>query len=128
MKARRGISVIEVMVAITLLGMMATVHTVVTMRFALRNRIAAVGVHRASAMSAAVDLFTTMPYASLGAAEGCVDVTVPAQYPHERCLDLTAAAANVTRLEIIIRPSNTAFRPDTTYLDRSAPLGGGVFK
>lgn len=128
MKARRGVSVIEVLVAVTLLGMMATVHTAVTLQFALKNRIAAVGVNRAAAMSNAVDLFSTMPYASLSANAGCTTISVPARYEHQRCLTLSALAANVTRLRIIINPTNTAFRPDTTLLDRAAPLSTGVFQ
>ena len=52
MKSRRGISLIEVMVAVTLLGMIVTVHTMVTLQFAYRNRVAAAGVNRAAAMSA----------------------------------------------------------------------------
>ena len=41
-KSRRGVSLIEVMVALTLFGLIATVHTVATMRFGLRTRLSAV--------------------------------------------------------------------------------------
>ena len=67
MKQRKGISLIEVVVAVTLLGLIATVHTVVTLRYAVRNRTAAIGVDRATAISTAVDLYATMPFASLPA-------------------------------------------------------------
>ncbi len=128
MKSRRGISLIEVMVAMTLLGMMATVHTVVTMRFAVRNRIAAAGVNRAAAMSAAVDRFSTMPYTALATNTGCTTLAVPALYQHQRCILITALTTTVARVRIIILPTNTAFRPDTTWLDRAAPLSGSLFQ
>jgi prepilin-type N-terminal cleavage/methylation domain-containing protein len=127
MKSRRGISLIEILVAVTLMGMIATVHTVVTMRYALRNRIAAVGVNRAGALSSAVDLFTTMPFANLGANVGCATISTVPQYAHQRCVDATVVTPTVTQLRIIIRPSNTAFREDTAFVSRSAPTSSGPF-
>ncbi len=128
MKSRRGISLIEVMVAMTLLGMMATVHTMVTMRFALRNRIAAAGVNRTAAMSAAVDLYSTMPYTSLATNTGCTTLAVPALYQHQRCITMTSLTTTVVRVRIIILPNNTALRPDTTWVDRSVPPSGSIFQ
>lgn len=127
MKSRRGISLIEVMVAVTLLGMIVTVHTMVTLQFAYRNRVAAAGVNRAAAMSAAVDLFTTMPFSSLAANDGCTDIAVPAQYPHERCVTITSLSATTVRIQIVITPDNAALTADTRQLDRSAPMGSGPF-
>ena len=127
MKARRGISLIEVMVAVTLLGLMATVHTVVTMRYALRNRVAAVGVDRAAAISTAVDLFSTMPYASIASNTGCATITSQATYPHQRCVTIANPTQAITRVQIIIVPTNTAFRRDTVRVDRSLPPAGSIF-
>lgn len=127
MKNRRGISLVEVVVAVTLLGMMATVHTVVTMRFAVRNRVAAIGVNRAAALSNAVDLFTTMPYSAIATNTGCTTITLPAKYPHTRCVSTTAPAGVITRIQIIITPTNTAFRADTVSLDRAQPPAGSLF-
>jgi prepilin-type N-terminal cleavage/methylation domain-containing protein len=127
MKNRRGISLIEVMVAVSLLGMMATVHTVVTMRYAVRNRAAAIGVNRSTAISTAVDLFSTMPYSAVGTNTGCVTVSEPVAYPHQRCVTTTAPTSTITRVRIIIRPTNTAFRPDTLWVDRAAPPAGSLF-
>lgn len=127
MKNRRGISLIEVMVAVSLLGMMATVHTVVTMRYAVRNRVAAIGVNRATAISTAVDLFITMPYSAIATNTGCTTVSVPTAYAHDRCIAVTAPTSTITRVRIIIRPTNTAFRPDTVFVDRAAPPAGSLF-
>jgi prepilin-type N-terminal cleavage/methylation domain-containing protein len=127
MKARRGISLIEVMVAVTLLGMMATVHTIVTMRYAIRNRVAAVGVNRAAAISNAVDLFSTMPYSAIATNTGCVTVTTLARYSHQRCVTTTAPTGNITRVRIVITPTNTTLRSDTVFVDRSKPPAGSLF-
>jgi prepilin-type N-terminal cleavage/methylation domain-containing protein len=118
MKQRRGVSLIEVMVALILFGLIATVHTVATMRYGLRTRVSALGASRAAAVATAVDLFSTMPRASIAAAAGCVDIADDAAYPHERCANVTATTATISRIEIIITPVNTALRADTVYVDR----------
>lgn len=127
MRNRRGISLIEVMVAVTLLGLMATVHTVVTMRYALRMRVAAIGVDRASAMSTAVDLYSTMPFANLNSNTGCTTITDHADYVHQRCVTITSPTQAIRRIQIIIIPTNTAFRSDTVRVDRSLPPTGSLF-
>lgn len=127
MRSRRGISLIEVMVAVTLLGMMATVHTVVTMRYAFRIRVSAIGVDRASAISTAVDLYATMPFANLSANTGCTTITALQAYEHERCVTLSSPTQAIRRIRIIIRPTNTAFRSDTVRVDRSLPPTGSLF-
>jgi prepilin-type N-terminal cleavage/methylation domain-containing protein len=118
MKSRIGVSLIEVMVALTLFGLIATVHTVATMRYGLRTRVAAVGASRAAAVSTALDLYSTMPRASIAGATGCTTVTSIANYPHTRCVSVTAATSSITRVRIIITPTNTVLRSDTVRVDR----------
>ena len=127
LRARRGVSLIEVMVAVTLLGLMATVHTAVTLRYAIRNRTAAIGVDRGAAISTAVDLFATMPYSSIATNTGCTTISTITAYPHQRCVTVTNPTQAITRVRIIIRPTNTAFRSDTVSVDRSLPPSGSIF-
>ena len=128
MTARRGVSLIEVMVALTLFGLIATVHTLTTMQYGLRVRIAAIGAARSGALSTAVDLFSTLPSASIAGAVGCVTITANPAYAHTRCLTTTAVTSKIWRLQIIITPSNTAFRPDTVWLDRVIGVSTPPFK
>ena len=127
MRQRRGISLIEVMVAVTLLGMMATVHTVVTLRYALRNRVAAAGVNRAAAISTAVDLYSTMPFSAVSTNVGCTTVTTLPGYGHTRCVTVTSPTSAINRVRIIIAPTNTTFRSDTIFVDRARPPSGSLF-
>lgn len=127
MKARRGVSLIEVMVALTLFGLIATVHTVATMRYGLRTRMAALGTARTTAVSTAVQFFSTMPRSELADNVGCVDVTVIENYPHERCVTTTAVTSTITRLRIVITPDNSALRADTVLVDRVTAAGTKVF-
>lgn len=128
LRNRRGVSLIEVMVAVTLLGLIATVQTVATMRLAIHNRQAAVGVSRATAMTTAADFFATMPLASIAGNLGCTTLALPENYPHARCVTSTAVNASVSRIRIIIAPTNTAFRADTVIVDRVTTSSAQVFQ
>lgn len=127
MKNRRGISLIEILVAVTLFGMLVTVHTAVTLQYAMRNRIAAVGVNRAAALQTAVDLFTTMPFGSLAANVGCTTISAVPSYVHQRCVTATVITPTVTELTITITPANTAFQTDVAVVRRSAPVSAPPF-
>lgn len=118
MRSRRGVSLIEVMVALVLFGMIATVHTVATMRFGLRTRVSSLGAARAAAVATSVDLYSTMPRASIAGTAGCTTISSDARYVHTRCVTVTANTSSIARIRIIIAPTNTALRPDTLYVDR----------
>lgn len=118
MRNRRGVSLIEVMVALVLFGMIATVHTVATMRYGQRQQFAAVGSSRAAAIAQAIDLYSSMPRASIAATAGCTDITAWPAFPHERCVSTSVVSGTVTRVRIIINPENARFNPDTVTVDR----------
>jgi len=127
MRARRGVSLIEVMVALTLFGLIATVHTVATMRYGLRTRTAALGTARSTAISTAVQLYSTMPRASIAGNTGCTTITAISGFQHTRCVTTTAPTGSITRVRIVITPSNAALRPDTVFVDRVTGAATSVF-
>jgi prepilin-type N-terminal cleavage/methylation domain-containing protein len=118
MKNRRGVSLIEVMVALVLFGIIVTVHTVATMRYGMRERIVALGASRSAAVAMSIDIFSAMPRASIAAAAGCTDITLFPNYLHERCVSVSAVGGTITRITIVITPENTALRADTVFVDR----------
>lgn len=118
MKARRGVSLIEVMVALVLFGIVATVHTVATMRYGVRQRITALGASRAAAISQAIDLYSAMPRASIASNTGCTDVTEFPNFPFERCVSVSSLTGSITRVTIILTPDNPDLKPDTVMVDR----------
>lgn len=118
MRLRRGVSLIEVMVSLVLFGMIATVHTVATMRYGIRQRLAAVGSARAAVIAQSIDLYSSMPRASIAGTVGCTAVSTYPKFPHRRCVSTIAVTGTVTRVRIIIRPTNTAIKEDTVFVDR----------
>jgi prepilin-type N-terminal cleavage/methylation domain-containing protein len=117
-KLRRGVSLIEVMVALTLFGLMATVHTMATMYYGVRTRVIELGVTRAASVSTAMELASTMPAASVGTLSGCTTISPSPKFVHTRCYTITALTSTISRVMIVITPSNTSLRPDTVYVDR----------
>lgn len=128
MKQRRGVSLIEVMVALVLFGMIATVHTVATMRFGLSQRVVALGVARTTATATATEMFSSMARTDINGAVGCETITADPRYEHTRCVSVDAVTATLTRVQIIITPTNTALRPDTLFVDRVTGTAGSVFQ
>lgn len=118
MKARSGVSLIEVMVALVLFGIIATVHTVATLRYGTRQRVTALGSSRAAAVAQAIDLYSAMPRGSIASNTGCTTVTDFPNYPFTRCVTVTAVSGTVSRVQIVITPQNTALKPDTVTVDR----------
>ena len=127
MKNRRGVSLIEVMVALVLFGIIATVHTVATMRYALGQRIAAVGAARAAAVGAATELYSAIPRASIAGAAGCTTINDNPRYVHTRCITIAAVTPTITRITIVITPANTDLAPTTITVDRVTGNSTPVF-
>ena len=126
-RVRAGVSLVEVIVAVALLGMIATVHTMVSSKYILHTRAVEVGVDRAAAVSTAVDLYATMPYTALTSDTGCVVITSMPKYRHQRCVSLSNPTQAIRRVRIIIVPTTSGYRSDTVYVDRSLPPTGSLF-
>lgn len=118
MKNRAGVSLIEVMVALVLFGIIATVHTAATMRYGARERIVALGADRAAAIAQVIDLYSSMPRGSIAATVGCTDVTEFPKFPHERCVAVSAVSGTVTRITITLDPDNDALEEVEVFVDR----------
>lgn len=119
MKNRRGVSLIEVVVAMVLFALIATVHTVSTMRFGLQQRMVAIGAARAAALATAVDLYSSMPRGEIAGNLTCVTITDVPEYPYTRCATAAALTTTLTRITITITPTNTALLPDVVTVDRT---------
>ena len=118
MQNRRGVSLIEVMVALVLFGVIATVHTVATLRYGVRQRIVALGAARSAAIAQAIDMYSAMPRGSIATSTGCSTITDWPNFRHERCVSTAAVTSTVTRITIVITPANTALSPVTVTVDR----------
>ncbi len=128
MQNRKGVSLIEVLVALVLFGIIATFHTVATLRYGQRANLVAVGAARASALSQAIDFYSSIPRGSIASNAGCTTITTLPLFRHQRCADVTTLTGQLTRITVRIVPTNTALRPDTVIVDRVTANTNPVFQ
>lgn len=127
-RARRGISLIEVMVSLTLLVLLAVSHTALTERFAQRQRSVSLGAYRAAELSELSGKFIAMPFDSLPARTGCVTVAATAKLPfgYTRCVSVTDVGSTQRRVLITLTPA-TLSRVDTMVIRRAKNNAVGAF-
>jgi prepilin-type N-terminal cleavage/methylation domain-containing protein len=128
-RVRNGMSLIEVMVALTLLVMLVASNTLLTMKFSERQQAVSLGAYRTAALSMLVGKYMAMPYDSLALRTGCTTVAASATTPfgYTRCVTVTAVTSTNSTVRIILTPVKLT-RVDTVLFNRSkastsSPLG-----
>lgn len=123
---RRGFSLVEVVVAMTLLGVALSALVRPTFQYAQRVTDLQAEVQRDGVARAQVSRLMALPYDSLASRAGCRTVSTTA-LPHTRCVTLTSLSTTQTRVSVIITPSNTTFAPDTVTFERTRMASGNPF-
>lgn len=113
-----GFSLIEMLVAITLLALCLIGVAQVTFVMARRAYSNSGGQARGAILSQQVNQFAAMPFDSLKGKAGTVTVNKPPM-PYTRKITVDSLSPTLARVTIIITPTNTIFRPDTMVLQRS---------
>ena len=118
--ARPGISLVEIVVALTLLAVVLTSLaglTVTAGRGAVR---VAGGGYREGILTQEINRMSAVPFASLPAAAGCQTVA-GGTFPHTRCVTVASINTRLRRVTIAVTPAQPGITPDTVVLDRSNP-------
>ena len=128
-RSRQGFGLVEVLfamavtsIAIISLGGMLLHSSRAAAQSSTRSSRAAIEAQQLNRLGA-------LAYDLLDAQAGCVTVTTQ-PLPHTRCISVTniGGGMGAKELRLIISPSNSSIKPDTTYLTRSkgqtaSPLG-----
>jgi prepilin-type N-terminal cleavage/methylation domain-containing protein len=119
-QSQAGFSLVEMLVAITLLSLVLV--SVAQLNFALARRFYALsgGAARDGIVAQQVNQFTAMPFDSLKGKAGTITVNKP-PVPYTRSITVDSLSPKLRRVTIVITPLNTVFRPDTLVLQRSKP-------
>jgi prepilin-type N-terminal cleavage/methylation domain-containing protein len=119
MRARRGFSLVEVVVAMVLLAIVLSMLAA----FSLGTAAQLVDLSRSDIRQALtqreVGRLAALPYDSLPAAAGCRTVTV-ANLGHVSCVTVTTGAHDRT-VQLTVTPQWTGIYADTVIIQRSAP-------
>jgi prepilin-type N-terminal cleavage/methylation domain-containing protein len=125
-RARRGLTLPEVIMAVVLLALLASSHSLLTLKFTQRQKAVTLGVYRSAALESVVNRWVSMPFDSLSTKAGCTTVNdTPMAYT--KCITVTTISNARKTVRIILTPS-TLLKPDTVSFDRAKmsttnPLG-----
>ena len=113
-----GFSLIEIMVAITLLALCLVGVAKITFLMARQAYRNSGGQARGAILSQQVNQFAALPFDSLKGKAGTVTVNKPPM-PYTRQITVDSLSSTLVRVTIIVTPTNTIFQPDTLVLQRS---------
>jgi prepilin-type N-terminal cleavage/methylation domain-containing protein len=123
MKNRSGVSLVEVIVAMTLLGVVLTTLAQVSFHAARRTIVVAGDGYRQGILLQEANRAATLPWASLPGLAGCTTVA-GGTFPHTRCTTVSALSGNTRRVTVVVTPAQPRVRRDTVIVDRTnAPTG-----
>jgi type II secretory pathway pseudopilin PulG len=117
---RRGITLIEVVVALTVFAMVTAGIAGFTTQVARGSRLNSLASVRAGALAAQINRLEVLPYDTLPSRAGCTSISA-GLVPRTECIAVQDLAAGRRRVTFILRPDNTALRPDTVILERTRP-------
>jgi type II secretory pathway pseudopilin PulG len=118
--ARPGITLIEVVVALTMFAVVTTTVASFTTQVAKGSRINGVATVRAGALAAQVNRLEVLPYDTLPSRAGCTSVS-SGLLPRSECVTVEDVVVGRRRVTFVLTPSNTALRPDTVIFERTKP-------
>ena len=113
-----GFSLIEMLVAITLLALCLIGVAQVTFVMARRAYANGGGQARGAILSLQVNQFAAMPFDSLKSKAG-TDTVYGQSMPYIRTVTVDSLSSTLVRVTIIVTPMNAVFKPDTLILQRS---------
>jgi prepilin-type N-terminal cleavage/methylation domain-containing protein len=117
---RRGITLIEVAVAMTMFAIVTAGIASFTTQVARGSRLNSIGTVRAGALAAQINRLEVLPYDTLTTRVGCTSVST-GLLPRSECVSVQDVAVGRRQVTFILRPDNSALRPDTVVFERTKP-------
>ena len=118
-----GFSLVEIMVAITLLALCLVGVAQVTFVMARRAYSLSGGQARDGILAQQVNQFAALPFDSLKGKAGTVTVNRP-PLPYTRTVTVDSLSPTLVRVTIVVTPTNRVFKPATLVLQRSKARRG----
>ena len=120
---REGISLVEILVAMTLVSAILIPIaglTALGANMSVRNAGAS---YRQGVLAQEANRLSTLPFASLPGAVGCTTVAT-GTFPHTRCVTVTNVSSTLRRVQVVVTPAQPGVRPDTARFERANPPTG----
>jgi prepilin-type N-terminal cleavage/methylation domain-containing protein len=124
---RRGSTLIEIMIAMTVMVIAVTGLAGMTVQAGKRaSTIAATG-GRTAVETQVVDQLMVLPYASLPSKAGCTTVaTLP--FPHRRCVTVSDVAFRRRQVKVVFTPASRLLRADSIIFERAKGISNSPLR
>jgi prepilin-type N-terminal cleavage/methylation domain-containing protein len=116
-RRRRGSTLLEVMIALTIVAVAVVSVTRLALVSARREITIAAWERSTSALVQASDWLDALPFDSLPGKAGCRNVPLPS-FSYNRCITVTDVGS-VRRIRVVVSPQGTRARPDTMTFTRA---------
>ncbi|MGH7129094.1 MAG: type IV pilus modification PilV family protein [Longimicrobiales bacterium] len=117
---REGTSLVELLVAMTLLGVVLTSLAGLTFDTARRSIVVAGNGYMQGVVTEQINRLEAIPFSQLPAAAGCMTVA-NGVFPHRRCITVTDVNSIHRLVRMIVQPGQLGLLPDTVDLVRWNP-------
>jgi prepilin-type N-terminal cleavage/methylation domain-containing protein len=120
LQVRSGVSLVEVLVAIVLMGTVLTSLAGLTFTAARQSVRVAGSTYRQAVIQQEANRVAALPFASLTGLSGCRTVS-SGTFPHTVCITVTTVSAVRRQVQVVVTPSQPGVRPDTLRFERTNP-------
>ncbi len=119
-RAARGFSLIEIIVALTILSITLAGFAGLTFQYLRRVRTLDARVMQFALMGEQAQRLTVLPFDSLDSRAGCTTFT-GGTLPRTRCITVTTINSGRKQVQVVITPTDAALKPDTIVFHRIRP-------
>jgi prepilin-type N-terminal cleavage/methylation domain-containing protein len=121
--ARRGFSVVEVLIATVIFGIASVALAGLAMRSARRSTLNSVQSYQSVHLGSELARVTALPAAALVPGTRC-DTTTSAPWAFQRCTTVANVSRRQQQVRVIVQPLAPGLtRPDTVIVDRASNVG-----
>jgi Tfp pilus assembly protein PilV len=117
---RAGTSLVELLVAITFLGVVLASVAGLSVEAAQRAGSLSGQSRRQAAVAAEINRLTALPWAQLNPGTSCQSINDPG-FQHTRCVTVTVINTMNRQVQVIVAPTQPGLRPDTVVFVRANP-------
>jgi prepilin-type N-terminal cleavage/methylation domain-containing protein len=120
-RARAGFSLIEVMVAMTMLSLVMLQLAKVTTSVALKNRTQDLVTKRGASLQLEANKFGAVPFSRLASWSTANQTITRGNFTYTRQLTISRQSSNRYSIKIIVIPTADSSRKDSVMIDRTQP-------
>lgn len=124
MRARRGFSLVELIVAMALFGIVMVMLGSLSLTVARRARTNDLTIKRNLALAQQAGRIDAMPFKDVATVTSGTTLMLVGDFTFNRTFTVSQPASNRYTIKIVVRPVTNEFRPDSVTIDKTRPASG----